>query len=148
MTEAEKLKYTKINLEPEGREECLEALFRALGVDRGMLRTVCDAYFIVWPPGAVTPFHDHGASEGRIMVVAGKMFGEHYSRKTGEPMGQRDVAGPGKVFNEGPQLIQRMGNSGDTDAVTLHVFFNGPMAMREYTEAEMEKLRKKARAAR
>ncbi len=128
--------YRRVNLVLEQNPDLHALVTQALGAEWGE-RKVVDAYLIRWEPGAVTPYHDHGEAEGVIVVLAGRVFEEHYCKETKQQFGQRDVGWRGKTFTEGPRLIQRMGNAGDVPALSLHLFFKGPMTMTEYTEEEM-----------
>jgi hypothetical protein len=83
-----------------------------------------DGWAIGWPEGAEIGFHDHGGSEGVVLVVAGTLAETVLAPG---PIGRPPLTvsrtlGPGDHLAFGPEHVHRMANPGDEPALSIHVY--------------------------
>jgi len=92
---------------------------------------------IEWPPGAETPWHDHGDAKGVITVLDGRVRESVRDKKTkGSP--RTFFHSRGNTFFETTDTIHKMKNiSLVQSAVTVHVY-TAHFEMKEYTEEELK----------
>ncbi len=75
----------------------------------------CEVVLISWPPGSRSAIHDHGTSEGAVIVLEGEVYEER--RNEG-----RQYHAVLDVLEEHPATIHRMGNASAEPALTLHIY--------------------------
>ncbi|WP_239376991.1 cysteine dioxygenase family protein [Frankia sp. Cj5] len=98
-----------------------------------LLETTTDhqAWLLTWLPGQSTDLHDHGGSAGAFTVVAGVLtewavgFGRYGPSRP-------DTHARGRVRSFGPAHVHRIGNTGTTPAVSIHVYTPALEFMRRY----------------
>lgn len=74
-----------------------------------------------WPLGSKSPMHDHGVSEGIIIVIKGKLFQKLYDFKTKKFI-KKTTHEKYAIIHEYPATIHVMGNAGRGTAISLHVY--------------------------
>ncbi|ROT29703.1 cysteine dioxygenase family protein [Micromonospora sp. HM5-17] len=77
-----------------------------------------EVWLLTWLPGQETDLHDHGGSAGAFLVVTGTLTEE--TVVAGELRPRTLEAGRGRRF--GPHHVHRVGNRGETPAVSVHVY--------------------------
>ncbi len=92
---------------------------------------------IIWPPGSKTLPHDHGESQGQVLVLSGEVYEKRYGKNSKKKLGQRYYK-TRETIDEGPGVIHIMGNNGPEEASTLHVY-QPPLKMNFYDERDLEK---------
>lgn len=90
---------------------------------------VFEKYRITWGARSFTSLHDHGKSEGTILVLSGFVWEIQFGMETKELHLCRKM-GPGNVILEMPGRIQMMAS--EEGALTDHTFHRAPMTMTEF----------------
>ncbi|MGW4489149.1 cysteine dioxygenase [Amycolatopsis sp. NPDC004368] len=106
-----------------------EQRFSAL-VHRGAGQEI---WLLSWLPGQHTDLHDHEYSTGAFTIVSGRLT-ETVARRSSDGRAVTEVhalaAGQSRVF--GPGYVHEVRNDGPDPAISVHVYRNGPRAMRSY----------------
>jgi len=100
----------------------------------------CDAFeawAIVWPPAGGIELHDHGGSEGAVVVAEGSLIETRIVREQGGGFGtrQRRVSA-GSVLELQKSCIHDVENSGHATALSVHVYAPRLTAMTYYEMAD------------
>jgi len=82
-----------------------------------------EAWVIAWPPGGAIELHDHGGSFGAVAVVAGAL---NETAVVSQPAGaialRTMTIGPGHSISFPEHHVHDIVNSGDTPAISVHVY--------------------------
>ncbi len=99
----------------------------------------CCRYFEIvlvrWPPNSRSRAHDHGESNGLILVLCGRTYQKIFKPETLK-YDKTESYGFGQWFREVPGPVHIMGNDNDTEAVTLH-FYRGRLKMNFYPDEQL-----------
>jgi mannose-6-phosphate isomerase-like protein (cupin superfamily) len=80
-----------------------------------------DAWLIVWSPSSSVDLHDHGGSEGALIVATGRLIETYTDVARRHPVHSR-------VVNEGDAIaipatrVHQVSNPGPGEAVSVHVY--------------------------
>lgn len=88
-----------------------------------------EKYRIGWEATSFTPPHDHGQSEGTILVLMGKVREIQFDAATKQFLSCQSF-GPSGVILEKPGRIQIMAS--EEGSLTDHTFHRAPMTMTEF----------------
>jgi predicted metal-dependent enzyme (double-stranded beta helix superfamily) len=82
-----------------------------------------EAWAIGWPVGGAIELHDHGQSNGAVVVAAGSLT-ETTVRSTSQGMTTIDThrISAGEYRQFGSHYIHDLGNDGDEQAISVHVY--------------------------
>lgn len=95
-----------------------------------------ETVLIIWPPGVKSCPHDHGISDGLVIVEKGRVFQQVFSKATKEFLGYFEHEAQTQ-FAETTDIIHIMGNaSGSEEAKTIHVY-SPPLSMHNYEDSEL-----------
>ncbi|WP_239334983.1 cysteine dioxygenase family protein [Frankia sp. CiP3] len=101
-----------------------------------LLETAADhqAWLLTWLPGQSTDLHDHGGSAGAFTVVAGVLteWAAGFGRCGPSRPETAETHAGGRVRSFGPAHVHRIGNTGTTPAVSIHVYTPALEFMRRY----------------
>lgn len=92
-----------------------------------------EVWLLSWLPGQGTDLHDHGPASGAFAVAAGTLTERVVAAKPGRApveVTRQLTAGRSRVF--GPHYIHQVSNTGDTPAVSVHVYTPGLTVMNRY----------------
>ncbi len=97
-----------------------------------------EVVIIEWPPGAETPWHDHGEAKGTVTVLDGRIKEMVRDKKTKGSL-RTIFRSRGDTFFETTDTIHKMKNISPVQtAFTLHVY-TSKLEMKEYAEDELKK---------
>jgi predicted metal-dependent enzyme (double-stranded beta helix superfamily) len=91
-----------------------------------------DAWLIVWPPGTRLGLHDHGGSSASVVIVDGELEERHHDIDTPSNVHTRTLRA-GDAVSFGPVHVHAVGNVGDVEAVSVHVY-SPPLGDMRYFE--------------
>ncbi|MEK7641212.1 MAG: cysteine dioxygenase family protein [Patescibacteria group bacterium] len=92
---------------------------------------------IIWPKGSRTRPHDHGNSMGFTILISGGLFEQIFDQKSKELRHVRAFDQPGDEFKETPEMIHVVGQYGEGEAVSLHIYLP-PLNMTYYDELAVQ----------
>ncbi|QRP44510.1 cysteine dioxygenase family protein [Amycolatopsis sp. FDAARGOS 1241] len=92
-----------------------------------------EIWLLSWLPGQHTDLHDHEFASGAFTVVSGRLA-ETVARRSPDGRAVTEVhalaAGQSRVF--GPGYVHEVRNAGPDPAISLHVYRDGPRAVRPF----------------
>ncbi len=91
---------------------------------------------VVWPVGSRSQAHDHGESNGLILILWGWIYQKMFQARTLK-YETTQYYGPGQWFREIPGPVHIMGNdSEDCTAISLH-FYRGRLKMNRFSDEQL-----------
>jgi predicted metal-dependent enzyme (double-stranded beta helix superfamily) len=103
-----------------------------------------EAWAIIWPPAGGIELHDHGGSEGAVVVAEGSLIETRIVAEEAGGFGTRlRRISAGAVLELQKSCIHDVENSGDATALSVHVYAPRLTAMTYYEMADglLEKLK-------
>ena len=97
--------------------------------------TDVEVWLLSWLPGQESPLHDHGGAAGAFTVLFGTLDETVVNRRTGTSADQ--LWTPGRLRSFGGELVHRVGNDGDSPAVSLHVYAPSLDRMTRYRRSDI-----------
>lgn len=92
-----------------------------------------EIWLLSWLPGQHTDLHDHAIASGAFTVASGGLT-ETVTRNSADGRAVTEVhalkAGQSRVF--GPGYVHEVRNDGPDQAVSVHVYRDGPRALRPF----------------
>jgi predicted metal-dependent enzyme (double-stranded beta helix superfamily) len=91
---------------------------------------------VIWPPGSRSPAHDHGESNGLILILWGEIYQKIFQASTLKYQETQRYR-CGQWFSEVPGPVHIMGNDQkESKAVSLH-FYLGRLKMTKYPDQNL-----------